>query len=218
MSGMRTFTAVAALAAAIALPGAANATTWMIGDDDGYGAGIPDNGDHPPFVPTYDGRSAAEMAATDGAEYTDTYSTAHPGYSPQAGTTATFTFSGLGSGWTAGAMTFDLADFQADTFGAFLVTYNGIVQNWAFNDGYPHTKIHNFNFAQDVIDSINTLGSLTIVIDRNGSGDFYGVDYAKLSDVFVADVPEPTTWAMMIGGFALVGSAMRRRRMVPATA
>ena len=191
---------------------AAGAATWTIGDDDGYGAGIPDNGDHPPFVPIYDGRSAAEQAATDGAQYTDTYSTAHPGYSPQEGTIATFTFSGLGSGWTEGAMIFDLADFQASTFGAFIVTYNGIVQDWAFNDGYPKTKIHSFNFEQDVIDSINSLGSLTIVIDRNGSGDFYGVDYATLSNVFVAEVPEPGTWAMMIGGFAIVGSAMRRRK------
>ncbi|MBO9574962.1 MAG: PEPxxWA-CTERM sorting domain-containing protein [Sphingobium sp.] len=152
------------------------------------------------------------MAATDGAQYTDTYSTAHPGYSPQAGTVATFVFSGLGNGWTEGAMIFDLADFQASTFGAFKVTYNGIVQDWAFNDGYPHTKIHAFNFQQNVIDSINSLGSLTIVIDRNGSGDFYGVDYAKLSNLFVPDVPEPATWAMLAVGFGLVGSAMRRRQ------
>jgi hypothetical protein len=25
-------------------------------------------------------------------------------------------------------------------------------------------------------------------------------------------VPEPTTWAMMIGGFAMVGANLRRRR------
>ena len=29
-----------------------------------------------------------------------------------------------------------------------------------------------------------------------------------------AAVPEPTTWAMMIMGFGLVGSAMRRRNAV----
>ena len=33
---------------------------------------------------------------------------------------------------------------------------------------------------------------------------------------YTADVPEPASWAMMIGGFGLVGSAMRRRRAVPA--
>ncbi|NJC33302.1 hypothetical protein GGR88_000776 [Sphingomonas jejuensis] len=32
----------------------------------------------------------------------------------------------------------------------------------------------------------------------------------------VGAVPEPATWAMMIGGFGLVGSAMRRRRQTTA--
>lgn len=31
-------------------------------------------------------------------------------------------------------------------------------------------------------------------------------------------IPEPTTWVMMIGGFALAGSAMRRRRPAAAAA
>jgi hypothetical protein len=29
---------------------------------------------------------------------------------------------------------------------------------------------------------------------------------------FNSAVPEPSTWAMMIGGFGIVGGAMRRRR------
>nr|WP_084192404.1 PEPxxWA-CTERM sorting domain-containing protein [Parasphingorhabdus marina] len=29
-------------------------------------------------------------------------------------------------------------------------------------------------------------------------------------------VPEPATWAMMIGGFGLVGGAMRRRKKLTA--
>jgi hypothetical protein len=207
------FTTVTAIAAAAisfsATP--ANAVTYMIGDNDGYGAGIPDNAPHPPFNPGYDGRSAAEMAATDGAQYTDTYSTAHPGFSVHgADTTATFIFSGLTDNWTEGAMIFDLADFQAAVFGALVVRYNGIAQNWAFDDGYPNTAIHSFNFGQDVLDSINLLDSLTITMDRNGSGDFYGVDYAKLSSVFVGPgVPEPTTWAMTILGFGFIGGALR---------
>ena len=32
----------------------------------------------------------------------------------------------------------------------------------------------------------------------------------------VSAVPEPASWAMMIGGFSLVGGAMRRRRVVAA--
>jgi len=38
-----------------------------------------------------------------------------------------------------------------------------------------------------------------------------------LSDLFKPDaiggVPEPTSWAMMLGGFGVVGGAMRRRRV-----
>ena len=29
---------------------------------------------------------------------------------------------------------------------------------------------------------------------------------------FTGGVPEPASWAMMLGGFGLVGSAMRRRK------
>lgn len=197
--------------------GQANATTWMIGDNDGYGMGIPDNANHPfdGFNANYDGRSPAEVAATDGAQYTDTYSTTHGTYGPadQTGDVATFLFSGLGSGWTEGSMWFDMADFQASLGGAVAVTFNNIAQNWAFDDGFPTTVVRFFDLAQDVLDSINLLGSLTIAIDRNNSGDFYGFDYAMLSDRTGDNtvVPEPATILLFGAGIAGLAGYSRKR-------
>lgn len=55
-------------------------------------------------------------------------------------------------------------------------------------------------------------------IDRAGvsSDDGLGVDDFRLSASVAAAVPEPATWAMMIGGFGVVGGALRRRRSADA--
>jgi hypothetical protein len=194
------------------------ATTWMIGDNDGYGTGIADNADHPfdLYNANYDGRSPDEVNATNGAQYTDTYSTTHTGYAPQDGTVATFTFDNLGDGWTEGSMWFDMADFQASRFGAVSASYNGIDQNWSFNDGAPHTNVRFFDLEQDVIDSINELGVLNVVIDRSNSGDFYGFDYAMLSNNLGVDtqppsaVPVPAAAWLFLSG--LLGFVVKSRK------
>ncbi|WP_374564471.1 PEP-CTERM sorting domain-containing protein [Nitrosomonas sp.] len=202
------------------------AAIYQIGDNDGYGAAVCDNCSHSfdGFSADHDGRSATEKLATDGAQYTDTYSTTHPGFSPHGlETVATFHFGGLGAHWTSGKLEIDLADFQASEFGAVAAAFNGITQDFAFDDGYTKTAIHTFLLSDAVLDSINATGELVITIDRNNSSDFYGIDYLKLTDltepaVFMppvmntvaSPVPEPETYLMLLAGLTLLSFACRR--------
>lgn len=45
----------------------------------------------------------------------------------------------------------------------------------------------------------------------NGRGQNWAFDVLNVDTAEIPGVPEPATWAMMIGGFGLVGAAMRRR-------
>ena len=57
---------------------------------------------------------------------------------------------------------------------------------------------------------------------NSGWGEFSGYVPIFIHTAFInnaiAAVPEPTTWALMIGGFGLAGASLRRRRMVAAKA
>lgn len=46
----------------------------------------------------------------------------------------------------------------------------------------------------------------------------YSLGDARGSGTFTITVPEPSTWALLIGGFGFVGAAIRRRRTAGATA
>ncbi len=56
--------------------------------------------------------------------------------------------------------------------------------------------------------------TLTLTSTNDGSGFAVG----SIAPVVVPGVPEPATWALMIGGFAMVGAAARRRRPATVTA
>ncbi|MDZ4373010.1 MAG: PEPxxWA-CTERM sorting domain-containing protein [Phenylobacterium sp.] len=56
------------------------------------------------------------------------------------------------------------------------------------------------------------LDELRIVLNAGESPQLY---FQAVDDIYLQAraVPEPTTWALMIGGFGLAGGALRRRRM-----
>lgn len=65
----------------------------------------------------------------------------------------------------------------------------------------------------------HTASSFTLAINAGGAGFQFGDDESWGIDNFALSaqsVPEPTSWAMMITGFGIVGFAMRRRRMIVA--
>lgn len=88
--------------------------------------------------------------------------------------------------------------------------FDSAIRNITFNNSFIGSvvalgsNVENRNFLQGSV----AVKSLTM----NGEihlGNFNGTINA---------IPEPATWAMMIGGFGLVGTAMRRRRAVPLAA
>lgn len=64
-------------------------------------------------------------------------------------------------------------------------------------------------------DSFTTSVNITL-LDAPATLDQSAFSYSLVSDIRA--VPEPASWALMIGGFTLIGTAMRRRRTVATTA
>jgi hypothetical protein len=129
------------------------------------------------------------------------------------------------------------ADFsQGLTFGnslRFDVTLSGAAIESPVNDGgnYIGTAFFlsfgNGDFSEYLFsENTGPFGSIaaalhiqqdgSVLAVANPSGEDYtqssGLSFATIAPA-VAAVPEPASWAMMVGGFGLIGAAMRRRRV-----
>ena len=69
---------------------------------------------------------------------------------------------------------------------------------------------------------VGAASATTLVGAIGDDGAFYVANYSAAAGrgevLRIAAIPEPATWALMIGGFGLVGGALRRRRPGSVTA
>ena len=201
-----------AAAIAVGTAGVASAApiSIMIGDNDGYGAGIADNGNTSGFaVANTDNRSAAEAAATNGAQLTDVYSAIFPAFGPNPGDTGSFIFDFVGV-LTSAIVTIDMADFQASVFGEILADFNGVAVSMFFDDGFENSVVRSFALNAAQLAAANADGFVSLNFDRNGSGDFIAFDYLQL-DGDLAPIPVPAAGLLLLGGLGSL-AAMRRRK------
>lgn len=114
----------------------------------------------------------------------------------------------------------------ANNSGAWCHSGNGVTElargatlgatGWADNTEYTFDLVFTASNVQVFVDDV-----LQIDIDgsfANGSFGFYNYSQAQVlyagitEDVLPPAVPEPASWAMMVAGFGLIGTAIRRRR------
>lgn len=116
--------------------------------------------------------------------------------------------------------------FSVGTFGN-QVSYNNVMGTFG---GTPQTA--SVGFGSNIFAQLN-IGGTTLGFTQYGGPDLFtlngntpvfnlgtfnlssitsGAAQIRISAVTAA-VPEPATWAMMIGGFGIVGASMRRRKV-----
>jgi hypothetical protein len=118
------------------------------------------------------------------------------------------------------------ASFQFDFGGAY--NADGLLANvdnndfysFAFFDGANQVGQLNIGPGEGVVGfGVETFNRFfasfrvtSVVVTASGGDSLYGIGEVQFTGGAInAAVPEPSTWAMMIGGFALAGAAARRR-------
>jgi hypothetical protein len=78
-------------------------------------------------------------------------------------------------------------------------------------DGGPLTPLDFGGFSASSIAGSTAIDSFTSYTIKNNPQATAGTVTVQFGLVRVPAVPEPATWAMMIGGFGLIGGALRQR-------
>lgn len=174
----------------------------------------PDGGTENPLVYSFSATTTGNLLAYytgSTASFTNTLGLSVNGGSVQ--------FSTLSSGVsTAG----DVFDFGVVTLGdilTFVIDVNAGEDTWYSNvalnaDGANHVWSTDYAGGDFGIPA-GTFVSFEDLDAKEGSDFNYqdiGFVFTNVTPVATSAVPEPATWAMMIGGFGMVGGAMRYRR------
>jgi hypothetical protein len=105
--------------------------------------------------------------------------------------------------------------FGGDPADYFISTVGGNVNHLAYY-GLVDFPGNGVVLTDDDVSSFSGFGGISAYVDDDSIEDGF-VNYA-FRDVKGngTSVPEPATWALMIGGFGLAGAALRRRRAATA--
>jgi len=184
----------------------------QIGDNDGFGFGIADNADVPDGMLFYDNRSAAELAATDGSQWTDTdqlYLITDPVFS-------LFFDVNLFNTVTWATLTIDVQGMQPS---------NGSLPSYLYFDGVQVPGFETIDLgpygSQVLTYNVNLAmladGQLDVFLDVNdfsndptSIADFVAVDFTRLEVCGTPVIPEPAT--LLFLGLGLAGIGIYRRR------
>ena len=82
--------------------------------------------------------------------------------------------------------------------------YNGAAENFHFFDGTP--------LIFSAGSGSTTLTFLDTTTLANSAASNFAIDNVSVSGAVVGAVPEPETYALLLGGFALVGAMVRRQK------
>lgn len=130
---------------------------------------------------------------------------------------------------TAGIYTF----YQEASFDTYFLLYRDAIDPRAYQPGQPQ-DVYNINLYgvndDDPTGVGDTNSRLEIALDadrqyyavlsafnQNTAGPTTLTITGPVQVQFVDSTPEPASWAMMIGGFAVIGGALRQRRRALAT-